>query len=361
MSDTSALLNLAEFERAAAAALPPMAFDYFAGGANDEVTLRGTRAAWDAISIRYRVLRGIDERTTATEVLGAELAFPALVAPMAFQRLAHADGETAVMRAAGAAGAGMVLSTLATTSLEDVRGASEAPLWFQLYIYKDRQASKDVVQRAEAAGCSALVLTADSPILGRRERDVRTGFHVPGEFPVPNLTGSARHALATPPTSASSLQQFVAEHWDASLSWDDVAWLQSITELPILVKGIVRGDDAKMALESGAAGVIVSNHGGRQLDTSIQTARALAEVSQALDGEGTLLVDGGIRRGTDIVKAIAMGADAVLVGRPLLWGLALDGEAGARRVLELLRDEFDLAMALAGAASVDELTLDLLD
>ncbi|MBI3568600.1 MAG: alpha-hydroxy-acid oxidizing protein [Gemmatimonadetes bacterium] len=355
MTDTSRLLNLDEFERAAAATLPTMAFDYYAGGAADEVTLRGTRAAWDHVGIRYRVLRGIAERSVATTVLGQELAVPILAAPMAFQRLAHPDGEVALMRAAGAAGAGMVLSTLSTTSLEEVRAASEAPLWFQLYIYKDRDASKALVQRAEAAGCTALVLTVDSPILGRREREARSGFHLPAEFPVPNLEGLARSTLA------SSLHSFIAENWDADITWDDLAWLQSITELPILVKGIVRGDDARLALENGAAGVIVSNHGGRQLDTAVQSVRALSEVAQAMDGEGTLLVDGGIRRGTDIVKAMALGAHAVLLGRPLLWGLAVDGEAGARRVFELLRDEFDVAMGLSGCASVDEITLDLLD
>ena len=360
MTDLSTLLNLDEFERAASAAMPRMVFDYCAGGAGDEVTLRGTRAAWDHLAIRFRVLRGIDERSTETNILGHDLAWPCLVAPMAFQRLAHPDGELAVMRAAGDAGAGMVLSTLATTSLEDVRAAGDAPLWFQLYVYRDREASKALVQRAEAAGCSALVLTVDSPILGRRERDVRSGFHVPPQFSIPNLTGAARDGLASS-TGASSPQEFVANHWDSSISWDDLAWLQSITELPILVKGIVRGDDAKLALESGAAGVIVSNHGGRQLDTSVQTPRALAEVATAMDGEGTLLVDGGIRRGVDVLKALALGADGVLLGRPVLWGLALDGQTGARRVLELLRDEFDLAMALAGCAGVDEITLDLLD
>lgn len=361
MPVTSTLLNLEEFERAAKSALPPMVFDYIAGGAGDEVTLRGTRHAWDAISIRYRVLRGVAERSMATTVLGHELACPLLVAPLAFQRLAHPDGELAVMRAAGDAGVGMVLSTLATSSMEDVRAASGAPLWFQLYIYRDREASRAVVQRAEAAGCSALVLTVDSPLLGRRERDVRSGFHIPSDMPVPNLTGTARDALAAASASASSLQHFVAAHWDATISWDDLAWLQSITELPILVKGIVRGDDARLALEQGAAGVIVSNHGGRQLDTAIQSARALAEVAQAMDGQGVLLVDGGVRRGTDVVKALALGAQAVLVGRPILWGLALDGETGVRRALELLRDEFDLAMGLAGCASIDEITLDLLD
>jgi len=361
MGEPTPLLNLLEYEAAAAARLPRMAFDYFAGGAGDEVTLRATRAAWDDIQLRYRVLRDVSQRSLATTVLGQPLAFPALVAPMAFQRLAHADGELATARAASEAGIGMILSTLATTAIEDVREAMRGPLWFQLYIYRDRGMSRALVERAERAGCGALVLTVDSPILGRRERDVRNAFHVPAAFPVPNLTGTPRTTLAGAASgaeTASALASFVAEFWDASISWRDVEWLRSITTLPILVKGIVRGDDARLALEHGAAGVVVSNHGGRQLDTAVSTARALPEVADAMGGRGTLLVDGGIRRGTDVLKALACGADAVLVGRPVLWGLAVDGAAGARRVLDLLRDECDLAFGLAGCASVADVTRD---
>jgi 4-hydroxymandelate oxidase len=352
-------INLHEFEAAARGLLPRMVYDYFAGGAGDEVTLGAARTAWDALALRYRVLRDVSDRTLATTVLGHELAFPVLVAPMAFQRLAHDDGERATMRAAASTGAGMVLSTLATTSIEEVRAASGAPLWFQLYIYRERELSQAVVQRAERAGCTALVLTVDSPMLGRRERDVRNGFHVRADLPIPNLLGSAREALAMA-GGASSLASFVDQHWDASIGWSDLAWLRSITSLPILVKGVVCGDDALMALDHGAAGVIVSNHGGRQLDTAIPTARALGEVAREMQGRGALLVDGGIRRGTDVVKAIALGAQAVLLGRPVLWGLAVDGEAGATRVLQLLRDECDLALGLAGCRSLAELSPDLL-
>jgi 4-hydroxymandelate oxidase len=336
-----------------------MVYDYYAGGAGDEVTLGAARAAWDAILLRYRVLRDVSSRSLATTVLGHELACPVMIAPMAFQRLAHADGELATMRAAAATGTGMVLSTLATSSIEDVRTASDAPLWFQLYIYRERALSHALVQRAERAGCTALVLTVDSPMLGRRERDVRNGFHVHADLPIPNLLGSAREALAAA-GGASSLASFVDAHWDASIAWQDLAWLRSITTLPILVKGIVRGDDARLALDHGASGVIVSNHGGRQLDTSLPTARALGEVARAMQGRGTLLVDGGIRRGTDVLKAIALGAHAVLLGRPVLWGLAVDGEAGATRVLQLLRHECDLALGLAGCRSLAELSPDLL-
>ncbi|HXD23267.1 MAG TPA: alpha-hydroxy acid oxidase [Gemmatimonadaceae bacterium] len=360
MSDSKTLLNLAEFESAAAARLPRMVFDYYAGGAGDEVTLRAARAAWDAIQIRYRVLREVSTRTLATTVLGDALAFPLMVAPMAFQRLAHADGELATARAAAAAGVGMILSTLATTSIEDVRAAGPGPLWFQLYIYRDRGASRALVERAERAGCTALVLTVDSPLLGRRERDVRNAFHVTDDFTVPNLTGDPRAALAAAGAhgGGSALASFVEAHWDSSISWRDVEWLRSVTRLPVLVKGIVRGDDARLALEHGAAGVIVSNHGGRQLDTAVPSARALPEVADAMAGRGALLVDGGIRRGTDIVKSLALGAHAVLLGRSVLWGLAVGGQPGVAQVLELLRAETDLAFALAGCRSPHELTRD---
>ena len=360
MSDHSRLLNLEEFEPAAAARLPQMVFDYFAGGAGDEGTLRASRSAWNDVALRYRVLRNVSQRSLATTVLGEALAFPLLVAPMAFQRMAHPDGELATVRAAHDVGAGMILSTFATASIEEVRSASSGPLWFQLYIFRDRDLSRALVERAARAGCSALVLTVDSPLLGRRERDLRNGFHVPENMPVPNLSGDPRLTLAGGGgiAGASALARFVDEFEDASISWQDLAWLRSITDLPILVKGIVRGDDARLALEHGAAGVIVSNHGGRQLDGAIPTARALPEVADAMAGAGTLLVDGGIRRGTDVIKALALGAQAVLVGRPVLWGLALGGVAGARRVLELLRDECSLALALAGCRTPQEVTRD---
>lgn len=355
MTDRTPLINLADFETAAVRELSQMVYDYYAGGAGDEVLLGTSRAAWNAIVLRYRVLRDVSQRSLACTILGQELSWPMFVAPMAFQQMAHPDGELATARAAGATGTGMILSTLSTTSIEDVRAACTGPLWFQLYIYRDREASRALVQRAQSAGCDALVLTVDSPMLGRRERDIRNGFHVPAGTPLPNLTGGPRDTLAAQGATASSLATFVEQHWDASISWRDLEWLQSITTLPILVKGIVRGDDAVLALDAGAAGVIVSNHGGRQLDTAIPTARALPEVADAMAGRGTLLVDGGIRRGTDVLKALAMGANGVLLGRPVLWGLAVDGEPGARRVLELLKDECHLALGLAGCRTPMEL------
>jgi 4-hydroxymandelate oxidase len=354
------LVNLHAYEAAAAQRLPRMVFDYYAGGAGDEVLLRSSREAWDAIALRYRVLRDVSVRSMRTTVLGASLDWPVLVAPMAFQQLAHPDGELAVARAAAATGSAMILSTLATRSVEEVRAAGSAPLWFQLYIYRDRDATEAVVRRAEAAGCTALVLTVDAPILGRRERDLINGFHIPPGTPIPNVAAAPRRQLSAQGARASALADFTRDHWDASISWKDLGWLHSITALPILVKGIVRGDDAVLALDHGAAGVIVSNHGGRQLDTAVPTARALPEIADAMAGRGALLVDGGVRRGTDVVKAIALGAQAVLLGRPVLWGLAMDGAAGAERVLQLLKEECDLAFALAGCRTPAEATRDLI-
>lgn len=356
-----ALVNLQMFEAVAAERLPRMVYDYYAGGANDEILLRASRSAWDAWTLRYRVLRDVSNRSLQVTVAGHALDWPVIVAPMAFQQMATPDGEVATARATSAMGCGMMLSTLSNRTIESVREATSGLLWFQLYIYRDRGVTTELVRRAERAGCTGLVLTVDTPILGRRERDLVNGFHVPDTFDAPNLGVEMRGTLAGQQDATSALATFIAAHWDASIAWRDLAWLQSITTLPIFVKGIVRGDDALLALEHGAAGVIVSNHGGRQLDTALPTARALPEVANAMAGRGVLLVDGGIRRGTDVLKALALGAQAVLLGRPVLWGLAVDGEAGARRVLELLRQEIDLAFALAGVRSPAEATRDLIE
>lgn len=353
-------VNLHAYEALAAERLPPMVYDYYAGGANDEILLRESRTAWDALRVRYRVLRDVSQRDLSVTLEGHRLDWPVIAAPMAFQQMATTEGEVALARATAAAGSGMILSTLSNRTIEDVRTASTGLLWFQLYIYRDRGVTAELVRRAERAGCTGLVLTVDTPLLGRRERDLLNGFHVPPEFPAPNLGVDMRTTLGARADRASALAQFILHHWDAGIAWQDLTWLQSITRLPIYVKGVVRGDDAELALEHGAAGIIVSNHGGRQLDTAVPTARALAEVADAVAGRGTVLVDGGIRRGTDVLKALALGAQAVLLGRPLLWGLAVGGEAGAAHVLQLLRDEVDLAFALAGVRSPAEATRDLI-
>lgn len=352
-------INLYEYEAIAQAKLTPMAYDYYASGAHDEITLRENHAAYDRIKLRYRVLRDISQRDTSATVLGQPIAMPVIVAPTAFHKLADPQGEVATVRAAGRAGTLMILSTLSTTSIEEVMAAAMGPVWFQLYVYKDRGATKALVERAEAAGCAALALTVDAQIWGRRERDVRNRFQLPAGLSVKNLMPAGQEAFPAD-AQGSGLAAYVASLFDQTLSWKDVEWLCGLTKLPVLLKGIVHPDDARQAADTGAAGVIVSNHGGRQLDTAPATIEALPAIVEAVDGRVEVLIDGGIRRGTDVIKALAYGAKAVAVGRPVLWGLAAEGQRGVEKVLELLRYEVDLAMGLCGCASVGEVTRDLI-
>ncbi len=350
-------ITVRDYQARAKERLPKMVYDYYAGGAQDEITLRRNRTAYDRLSLRYRVMRDVSQRSTATTMLGQPVDLPVMIAPTAFHQMACAEGELATVRAAGSAGTIMTLSTLSTTSVEDVTVAATAPVWFQLYVYTDRSTTEALVRRAEAAGCQALVLTVDAQVWGLRERDERNQFQLPTGLTMKNLTaGDGKEAF--PEVEGSGLAAYVNEQFDTALSWADLDWLAGLTELPVLVKGIARGDDAQRAIDHGAAGVIVSNHGGRQLDTSPSTIDVLPEIVEAVDGQVDVLVDGGIRRGTDVIKALALGASAVAVGRPVLWGLAVDGEAGVRHVLSLLHDEIDLAMALCGVTTVDELTPD---
>ena len=345
MTEGPQLLNVHDYKRAAEELLDPAAFGYFAGGANDEWTLAENRAAFDRWVLRPRMLVDVSEVTTATTVLGTESSMPLLVAPTAFQRMAHPEGEVAMARGAAAAGTVMCLSTLATATIEDVAEASpDGPRWFQLYWSSDRGVVSDMVDRAAANGYGALILTVDLPELGRRERDLRTGFEIPEAIPVPIFFALAEKTGAVSPTDIN---------WavDRSLTWRDLEWLRSISKLPLLVKGILTAEDALLATEAGAEGVVVSNHGGRQLDGVAASLDALPEVVEAVGDRAVVLVDGGIRRGSDVVKAIALGAQAVLAGRPPLWGLAVAGADGVQQVLELLRDEIELALSLCGCAS----------
>lgn len=352
-------LNLRELEALARERLSAMAYDYYASGALDERTLRDNVEAWARIALHYHVLVDVSARDAATTVLGQRVSMPVLVAPTAFHKLACPEGEAATARAASRAGTVMVLSSLSNTRVEEVCAAAAGPVWFQLYVYKDRAATAALVARAEAAGARALVLTVDAPLLGRRERDVRNRFHLPPGLRVENMT-AAGYGEVGEPDAESGLAAYVAAKLDPALGWKDVEWLRSITKLPLLVKGIVRPDDARRAADSGAAGVVVSNHGGRQLDGSPATADVLRPIVDATEGRVEVLVDGGVRRGADVLRAIALGARAVLLGRPILWGLAVDGEDGAFGVLETLREEIDQAMALAGCARIADATRALL-
>ena len=335
-------INLADYELLASERLEPGPHAYFAGGAGDERTLRANVDAYRRYRLRPRVLVDVSNVSTATRVLGTEVAMPVLVAPVAFQRLAHPDGEVGMARAAAAAGTIMMLSTIATSRPREIAAECvPAPRWFQLYCFRDRAITRALIDEAVECGFEAIALTVDAPRAGRRERDFRQRFVVPEGI----------HAPAVAAATGSEEALTVAEVFnlvDPSLDWDDFAALASECDLPIILKGIQTAEDATLAVEHGAAAVIVSNHGGRQLDGVAPTLEILPEVVDAVGGETEVLIDGGVRRGTDVVTALALGARAVLVGRPALWGLAVDGEAGARRVLELLRAEVELALTLLG-------------
>ncbi len=352
------LLNLDDYEQLARQRLEPMAYGYYAAGADDELTLDANRKAYRELELAYRVLASVGERRDlSTSVLGHPISMPVLAAPTAFHGLATPEAELASVRAVTGEGSIFCLSTLSNVALEEVVKAASGPVFFQVYIYKDRGGTRALVERARDAGCKALVLTVDAPVLGRRERDVRNEFRLPPGLQVKNMPA----APAIPGVKDDSgLAAYALQHLDPDLGWKDLEWLCGLTGLPVLVKGVVRPDDAVRSLEHGAAGVVVSNHGGRQLDTAVASIRALPRVAEAMAGRGELLVDGGVRRGTDIVKALALGARAVLLGRPILWGLAVDGENGVRSLLGLLRSELDQALALCGCRNLAGLDRSLL-
>lgn len=352
-------VNLLELEALAEQRLPRAAFDYYAGGAEDEVTLRENRAAFAQIALRPRMLVDVSAIDTSTTVLGQPVAAPILVAPTAMHRLGHPEGELATVRGAGAAETLMVVSTLATTSLEDVAAAASGPRWFQLYAVKDREITRALVERARAAGYTALCVTVDAPHSGRRERDVRNRFALPPGVELANFSGPEMRMMPQQ-GSGSALTTYVMKLMDVILTWDDIAWLQSFAGMPILLKGILTAEDARLAVEHGAAGIVVSNHGGRQLDTAVASIRALPEVIEAAAGRAEVYLDGGVRRGTDCLKALALGARAVLIGRPILWGLALDGADGVARVLRMLRHELEEAMVLTGRPTIASIDRSLL-
>jgi 4-hydroxymandelate oxidase len=349
-------ISVSDYETLAQTRMDPAAWGYFASGSDDEVTLRANHAAFERIQLRPRLLVDVSRVDTSTTVLSSPVRMPVLVAPTAYHCLATPEGEVATARAAGAAGTVMIASTHSTRSLEEIAHAATGPLWFQLYMYKDRAISEGHVRRAEVAGYQALVLTVDVPRLGRRERDLRHGFSLPPHLRLANFAAPELAEMPGVRPGESGIAAHAAAHLDDSMTWEAVSWLRSITSLPVLVKGILTAEDAVLAVAHGVAGLVVSNHGGRQLDTVPATIEALPEVADAVAGRCEVYLDGGIRRGTDVLKALALGVRAVLVGRPILWGLTADGEAGARRVLEVLRAELELAMALAGCPTVDVVT-----
>ncbi|HLX09169.1 MAG TPA: alpha-hydroxy acid oxidase [Thermoanaerobaculia bacterium] len=344
---TARLVNCADYEAVARQRLSPMAYDYVAGGAGDEITLGRNRAAFDALLLKPRVLRDVSRLDAAVELFGTRLAYPILLAPTAYHRLMHPEGELATARGAGAAGTVMVISSAANTTVEDIAAAATGPLWFQLYVQPDRDFTRDLVLRAEAAGCKAICVTVDSPVLGTRNRETRARFRLPAGIDRANLRG-CKGARA----SHFDAGGVFSDQLDATLTWDVLGWLRSFAKLPILLKGIMAAEDAALAVEHGADGIVVSNHGARNLDTTPATLEALPGVIEAVDGRLPVLLDGGIRRGTDVVKALALGARAVMVGRPAMWGLAAAGAEGVAGVMQILRTELLAAMALCGCPTL---------
>ncbi len=319
--------NLSELEETARTKVPRASFDYIAGGAEDEVSLRRNREAFGRWALRPRVLVDVSKRDLATTVLGQRISMPVIVAPTAFHGLVHPDGEVATATGAAAASTLMVVSTIATKTLEEIAAAIDAPRWF---------------------------LTVDTPVLGRRERDERNAFTLPQGLGIANVRPAGLDKIPEA-TRGSAFARYVADLLDPSLTWKDIDWLRSISPLPVVLKGILTAEDAALAVEHGVDGIVVSNHGGRQLDSTLGTLDALPEVVSAVQRRAEVYMDGGVRRGTDVLKAIALGARAVLVGRPVLWGLALGGADGVRAVLEHLRTEFDHAMALAGQSRLADI------
>lgn len=348
-------INLADFEELARQRVEPAAWGYIAGGADDEVTLRDNVAAFRRLRLLPRVLVDVSRVDPGATVLGQWVALPVLLAPTAFQSLAHPEGELATVRGAAAAGTVAVVSTMSGYRLEDVAAAAKGPKWFQLYCYREREVTQRFVERAEAAGYGAICLTVDLPRVGNRERDLRNQFRLPPSVRPRNF----QEFVDVEGGSDEVFFQYIQRLVDPSLTWTAVDWLRSVTRLPVLLKGILHAADARRAVEHGVAGIVVSNHGGRQLDGVPATIDVLPEIVDAVQGRAEVLVDGGVRRGTDVLKALALGARAVLVGRPYVYGLAVDGEAGVRQVLELLKSELELAMALTGCPTLSQVTREL--
>ena len=345
--DCREILSLQEFEEIARRSLTPMAYEFVASGAAEEHTVRWNREAFDRIRLRPRVLRveAVDTRVT---LLGRELAFPILLAPTAYQRVLHPDGELETARAAAAAGITWIVSMATTTAVGEIARTAASPWWFQLYFQSDQAFTRDVVRQAEDAGCDVLCVTVDSPIIGPRNRQTRARFRLPADVRTPHLydIGHRRQAIMDPRRVAAT--------------WKDVEWVRSCTKLPLVLKGILDPEDAELAIQAGASAIVVSNHGGRNLDTAPAAIDALIEVADRVGGRVPLLVDGGIRRGTDIVKAIALGAAAVLIGRPYCYALGIAGAAGVCRVVEILRGELEAAMMLSGAPTIGAIDRSLL-
>ena len=346
--DLADVLSLPEIEQLASGCMSTMAYEYVAAAAADEHTARWNRESYDTIRLRPRILRDIATPDIRLTLLGRELAAPIILAPAAYQRLMHPEGELATAKGAGAASTTFVVSSASTTSLEDIAQVATSPFWFQLYVQSDRDFTREQIRRAEAAGCSALCLTVDTPTLGARNRQAKAKFELPAGVTTPHISdGRAAHGQIIDPSLAV-------------VTWKDVEWMVAFAKVPLLLKGILDPDDAELGVRAGAAGIIVSNHGARNLDTTPATIDALPAVVEKVGGRVPVLVDGGIRRGTDVLKALACGATAVMIGRPYCYGLGLAGADGVRRVIDILRQELEMAMILTGRGSIGEIDASVL-
>lgn len=356
MNTTSAavsVLELTDLERAARNVLPAGVADFIAGGAGDEITLRRERSAFDSLLIEPRVLTGTAVPDLATRILGCEVPFPIAVAPMGHHGLAHPEAELATIRGVNATGALAVAGTFSNVPMEHIAHAATGPTWFQVYCLRDRELTESLIRRAEAAGFGAIVVTCDVPRLGRRRRDMRNAFRIPAGLTAANLPARLSEALHEDAGGdGSAVAAHAAAFHDAALDWHDIAWIRSLTSLPIVLKGVLSPKDAALAVDAGAAGIIVSSHGGRQLDRAVAAVEALPHIAAAVGDRCEVFLDGGVRSGTDVLAALALGARAVFIGRPVLWALAAAGAQGVRDVLALLREELAEALMLAGRSGV---------
>jgi len=347
------IVCLEDFEKEAKKLLPSEVYNYYRSGAQDEISLARNCSAFNDIFIAPSMFQLIEECDTHCEVFGNILKIPVMVSPMAFHGLVNLDGELATMRAVEKSGTGMVVSTMSSISLEDIALQSKTSLnWFQLYMYKSKELTELMLRRAEKSAYQAIVITVDMPVMGRRYDDMRAQFKLPADIEVPNIPENIALEMSQT-VSDSSIKKFTDKYFKKSITLDDIAWMKSITSLPVLVKGILHPNDIEGLLEIGIDGVIVSNHGGRQLDTALASIDALPAIARNIKGELPILIDGGFRRGIDVLKALALGADCIFLGRPVLWGLACQGEAGVVKVLNIIRDELKDAMAMCGLNSIE--------
>ncbi len=353
----TAIINIAEMQALAKNQLTKEVYDFFVGGANDEFSLRRNDCCYENIMLVPRILTGSNFCDPSVKILNLSLNLPILAAPMAFQCLAHNQGEIAMAKALKKSGLAYIASTMATISLENIINESRCPSWFQLYIYKDRELSLELLQRAISAGYQAIVVTVDVPIMGKRERDIKNQFCLPQNFSAANFNNIVTSDLALK-TNTSAIKSFTDNQFDTSLTWKDIEWLKTHCPVPLVIKGILRDSDAETAMDRGVDAIIISNHGGRQLDGVPSAIDCLPKIAKRINKKIPLLIDGGVKRGTDILKAIALGASAVLIGRPFLWGLTVDGENGVADVISILKKEFIDTMILCGYKTVEEIAED---